>query len=384
MIFPSSPVALLQELVRIPSVNPSGDPGTTQVGEQACAEYVGALLRELGATVTFTEVEPGRPNVLGVFPSAHPSVKPNPRRLLLAPHLDTVSISGMTIDPFGGELRDGRIYGRGASDTKGTMAAMLWALRELRDELSQLPCEITFAGLMSEESGQFGSKACAEALSAADPDAPANIFVVVGEPTGLDIVHTHKGSIWATLRAEGKAVHSSQPDRGDNAITKMLPALRYFHEAGAARHLQAEDAVLGRSTVSIGTIRGGTKINIVPDLCEAEVDLRLVPGVHVAATKTALERDLATVAPGVRVTFTSAEPLRTDPTHPFIRRLENLGAKCIGAPWFCDAAIFASHGIPAVAIGPGSIAQAHTKDEWLAVDDLLAGAEFYARFLRAL
>src|SRR4051812_44601211 len=124
MSTPASAVELLQSLVRIPSVNPAGDPGTDKVGEQACAEYLVEILRDLGADVTLREVLPGRPNVVGRFPSDRPG-KP---RLLLAPHTDTVSVAGMTIDPFGAELRDGKIWGRGACDTKGSMTAMLWAL----------------------------------------------------------------------------------------------------------------------------------------------------------------------------------------------------------------------------------------------------------------
>ena len=118
-------VEILQTLVRIPSVNPDGEADKTNTGELACAQWVGEFLRTLGAEVTMEEVLPGRPNVIGRFPSADPR-----QRILLAPHLDTVSIGGMTIDPFGGDVRDGKLWGRGASDTKGTAAAMLAALDE--------------------------------------------------------------------------------------------------------------------------------------------------------------------------------------------------------------------------------------------------------------
>src|SRR6185436_532575 len=111
------------ELIRIPSVNPAGTPGTDGVGEEKCARYVERFLRSLGATAELRSVLPGRPNVVGRFPSDRPG-KP---RVLFAPHTDTVSVAGMTIDPFGGEVREGRVWGRGASDTKGSMAAMLWA-----------------------------------------------------------------------------------------------------------------------------------------------------------------------------------------------------------------------------------------------------------------
>ena len=127
----SNVVELTQALVRIPSVNPDGDPGTGCIGEQQCALYVADFLRAAGAEVTLEEVEPARPNVIGRFPT-HPSANGTPKpRILFAPHTDTVSVGGMTIPPFGGELRDGKVWGRGASDTKGPMASMLWALHEM-------------------------------------------------------------------------------------------------------------------------------------------------------------------------------------------------------------------------------------------------------------
>src|SRR5579862_8671110 len=149
---PGDVVELLQRLVRTPSVNPAGQPAGDHTGEGRCAEVVGDFLRLCGAEVWMQPVEPGHPNVVGRFPTRGGGKK----RLVLAPHTDTVNVDGMTIDPFGGELRDGRVYGRGASDTKGSMAAMLWALFELRDQIADLGHEIWFAGLMSEETGQSG------------------------------------------------------------------------------------------------------------------------------------------------------------------------------------------------------------------------------------
>jgi Acetylornithine deacetylase/Succinyl-diaminopimelate desuccinylase and related deacylases len=153
---PGSVVELAQALVRIASVNPDGDPGTDRTGEQACAEFVADFLQADGAQTALHEVHPGRPNVVARFAAA--AGKP---RLLFAPHTDTVSVAGMTIDPFGGAIRGGKLYGRGASDTKGPMASMLWALHECRDLLPHLTHEVWFAGLMGEEAGQDGAKALA-------------------------------------------------------------------------------------------------------------------------------------------------------------------------------------------------------------------------------
>lgn len=359
---------LLGDLVRIPSVNPDGDPGTDGVGEKACAEFVAGYLRQCGAEAWTEDVMPERPNVVGRFPSDRPG-KP---RLLFAPHLDTVSVLGMTIDPFSGETRDGKLWGRGASDTKGPMAAMLHALGECQEILPKLSHEIWFAGLMSEETGQFGAKALAE--------KEFFDFVVVGEPTELQVVHTHKGSAWLTLRSRGHAVHASTPERGENAIYKMLDALSYLRGELEKTFGTLHDEVLGKPSFNVGTIQGGSKINIVPELCEARVDMRTIPGQDIGP----MLADLAAKFPEIEQELKRSEPMRTEANHPVVKKLEAAGAKCTGAPWFCDAAIFAAKGMPAVAIGPGSIAQAHTCDEFITLSDLEEGTQFFQTFLQSL
>ena len=359
---------LLQALVRIPSVNPHGSPGIDHPGEQACAEFVGDFLHDCGAEVELREVAPGRPNVLGRFPANAPGKK----RLILAPHLDTVSVGGMVIDPFGGEIRDGKVWGRGASDTKGPMAAMLWSLYQLRDRIPSLGWEVWFAGLMGEEAGQEGARAFVK-QERAD-------FALIGEPTGRDIVYTHKGACWINLRTSGRAVHASAPDRGENAIYKMADVLCCIRDTIAPRLASQSHPVLGSPTISAGTIRGGTKTNIVPDCCELEVDCRTIPG----QDSEEIIQLLKAASPGLEVSIWRSAPLNTDPAHPLVQLLLKNGSQLAGAPWFCDAAVFAEAGIPAVAAGPGFIAQAHTNDEWISLEELDLGVEFYRGFLEAL
>jgi len=360
---------LLQALVRIPSVNPHGSPGVDHPGEQACAEFVAGFLREeCGAQAELREVAPGRPNVLGRFPSNAPGKK----RIILAPHLDTVSVGGMTIDPFGGEIREGRVWGRGATDTKGPMAAMLWSLRELRDRIPGLGHEVWFAGLMGEEAGQEGARAFVK-QERAD-------FALIGEPTGRDVVYTHKGAYWLKLRTTGRAVHASAPELGENAIYKMAGVVRCIRDEIAPRLAAQSHPILGAPTISAGRILGGTKINIVPDSCELEVDTRTIPGQDPGE----IVRLLKEASPGLDASVWQAAPLNTDPAHPLIQLLLKNGSRLTGAPWFCDAAVFAEAGIPAVAAGPGFIAQAHTNDEWIAVSELDLGVQFYRAFLEAL
>jgi acetylornithine deacetylase/succinyl-diaminopimelate desuccinylase-like protein len=369
---PGSVAELAQALVRVPSVNPDGDPGTDRTGEQACAEYIAEFLRGIGAEVSLQEVHARRPNVVARFPAG--GAKP---RLLFAPHTDTVSVAGMTIDAFGGEIREGKIFGRGASDTKGPMAAMLWALHDSRDLLPHLSHEIWFAGLMGEEAGQDGAKALA-AKEKFD-------FVVVGEPTDLEVVFKHKVDVTARIIATGRAAHSSCPERGENAITKLAAGLLSLEKALSAYFAKISDPVLGHPTFSIGTIRGGTKFNIVPDHAEAVIDLRLLPSQWKDGDAREVFEVMRSACPGLTVEkIAGSEALDTDPSHPLIAKLVEVGGKPAGAAWFCDAAIFSAAGTPAVAVGPGSIAQAHTEDEFIEVAALERGVEFFKKFLHSL
>ena len=259
-------VELLQNLIRIPSVNPDNDPGTDKVGESSIAEYLSALLVPHGFDVTLEEVLPNRPNVIARCPG--PTNRP---RIFLGPHTDTVGVSGMIFDPFCGDIKDGNILGRGASDTKGPMAAMLTALIENKTLLAELPIAIDFIAFMAEESSQHGSKHFAEW------HAEEYIFGIAGEPTSLDIVYTTKGSLWLTVVAKGTAAHASQPERGSNAIMTLARSLDHMNRKMANTLATFTHSVLGHSSFNIGTIKGGTRPNIVPDHAEAEIDIRTTP-----------------------------------------------------------------------------------------------------------
>jgi acetylornithine deacetylase/succinyl-diaminopimelate desuccinylase-like protein len=361
-----SVVDLCQALVQIPSENPSGSAAT--YGEEAIAQFVGEFLESLGARVEYEEIGPGRPNVYGLWPIPAGA----DRRILFAPHLDTVTVEGMTVDPFLSKRLDGRLYGRGSSDTKGSMAAMLWALKSV--DLSKLSVAVGFAGLADEEFEQFGAIACAARKMAE--------FVIVGEPTSLDVVYTHKGTAWLEIETQGKSVHASLPETGVNAIDRMLDTLKILRERFSQICPVQGDSVLGKATISTGRIRGGTKINVVPDRCYAEVDIRILPGQESMAAAVADFFQKQRISAIVRPIKISA-PLYTSPDHPFIEKLVALGSRLTGASWFCDAAFFALQGTPAIAIGPGSIAQAHTADEFIEIAELERGAEFFTNFLHS-
>lgn len=365
---------LLHQLVRIPSVNPDNAPGTDKTGEGWLAAWLAEWLERIGATVELDEIKPGRPNLIARF--APLDGRP---RILLGPHLDTVGVEGMTIEPFSGELRDGRLWGRGSCDTKGPMAAMLWGLNQNASALRDAPVAVDFVAFMGEESGQWGSRAFA-AKHGGDYE-----FAIVGEPTGLDIVHVTKGSLWATLRTTGRATHSSQPEKGENAVMKMVAALPAFESRMNGGLAPFTHPVLGDSTLNIGVIRGGSRPNVVPDLCEAEIDLRTTPPLIEAGGSLALVRKCLEGTPLELVDPHDSPPMETPADHPWIHRLRELrpASKPVGAPWFSDAAHLSSAGIPSICLGPGSIDQAHTADEFIEIAALEEGARFFGEVIQS-
>jgi acetylornithine deacetylase/succinyl-diaminopimelate desuccinylase family protein len=357
---------LLQDLVRIPSVSPPGDTGTESknTGEARIAEFVADFLRKLALDVELHEVEPGRPNVVGRFSS-----RGGRRSVALAPHTDTVSVAGMTIDPFGGEIREGKLYGRGACDTKGSLAAMLAAVANVvrRKEFREGGLDVSLCALMGEESGSHGARALLKRGFRAD-------FAIAGEPTNCRVVHTHKGAIAFKIITRGRSVHSSMPEQGESAIKKMAGVIDYLLGEYAESLKQIRDPILGSPAVNVGVIRGGSQLNIVPEYCEIEIDRRTVPRENYEEILQQLRKRLS-----VEVEIIGAcGPLYTDPQNPFVRAL---GQETVGAPWFCDAAFFAAQGIPAVAFGPGDAAQAHTADEFVELEEVFRAAQIIEDFL---
>jgi acetylornithine deacetylase/succinyl-diaminopimelate desuccinylase-like protein len=370
---------LLQELVQIPSVNPDhASPEQAHLaGEQRMADFLKTWLEGIGAEVTLEEIEPGRPNLIARF--APIDGRP---RILLGPHLDTVGIDNMTIEPFSGEIRDGKIWGRGASDTKGPMAAMLMGLKNNQAILRDLPVAVDFVAFMGEEASQHGSKHFAK------HHATEYAFAIVGEPTSMQVVQITKVSVWATLTASGIAAHSSQPEKGDNAILKLSRALLDLQQILAPKLATYTDEILGHSTMNVGVISGGLAANIVPNLASAQIDIRQTPSLYSAGGALQLLREvIAELRLPIDLTYAHENPpMETDTENPYIQKLLATApdTKLVGAPWFSDAAHLSAAGLPSICIGPGSIAQAHTKDEFIEIDRLLEGEKFFTDFIRGL
>jgi succinyl-diaminopimelate desuccinylase len=365
---------LLRDLIALPSVNPAFLPARDpRAGERRLAQFLAATAAQAGLDIEFQPVFSGRPNVLARL---SPRGKPR-RRILLAPHLDTVDALTPQFTPVS---RHRRLFGRGACDTKGSVAAMLSALCELARRC-QRPhdTEIIFAGLVDEENGQGGARALVRRGFKAD-------LAIVGEPTRLRAVTAHKGSMWLQLTARGKAAHGAEPARGRNAVHLMARIVHFLHTEYAARLRRRRHPLLGPPTVSVGSICGGTQPNIVPDECRIQVDRRTLPGEAEAPVQRELARLLGRRKLEAAITNAKAAPclpLETDANLPLVARfLQSLGQRHpAGVNYFCDASVLSHGGIPSVVFGPGDIAQAHTADEWVSLESLERGQRLLLRFL---
>jgi len=367
---------LLGELIALPSVNPAFLPaGHPRAGEQRVADFLAATAARAGLDVEFQAVAPGRSNLLARL---MPRGKVR-RRLLLAPHLDTVNA---TDEQFTPQSRNGRLFGRGACDTKGSAAVMLAAMAELAGS-RQRPgdTEVVFAGLVDEEHAQAGSRALVAGGFKAD-------LAIVGEATRLRVVTAHKGTLWLCLETRGKSAHGSWPELGRNAVHAMARVVDLLQTEYPAQLRRRRHPLLGCATISVGTICGGTQANIVPDRCSALIDRRSLPGETAAGVRREileiLRRRNLTVS-FVKDNLPACLPLETDSRHPLVACfLKSVGQrKPEGVRYFCDASVLGHGGIPSVVFGPGDIAQAHTADEWISVAELERGKGLLLRFLQA-
>ncbi|MFA5865272.1 MAG: M20 family metallopeptidase [Phycisphaerae bacterium] len=371
-------LSLLKMLISIPSVNT----GENQQGipEQAIAEFVGGYLKDIGMEVEWLRMPNGRPNVLGRWPGSK-----NKKVLILTAHMDTVNVEGMTSDPFAGKMHGGRIYGRGACDTKGSLAVYLWVLRAIADHRDMLDMDVQFLATCDEENGCVGSTWLTENnLIKADR-------VIVGEPTNCEIAIAHRGSIVLEFYTTGVSAHASVPERGDNAVYQMSDLINCLRKEWLAKIAQGAHPVLGNACASVTMIQGGLRYNIIPDQCKIVVDMRILPGQEPEAILQELEGILCplrqTDKVNYRICCQSHQPaLYTDPEIPFVKKLLQAGrevtgkAEPVGVPYFADSSQFARLGAECVLLGPGDIAQAHGACEFLELEQLYQSAEILLRF----
>ena len=372
-------VELLSELCRLPSVNPEGRdlPAlAAPYGEERVAAFVERYFAALGLGVERQSVHPGRDNVIVRLAGRAADAAP----LCLEAHMDTVGPEGIA-DPFVPRVADGRLYARGACDTKGSLAAMMLAVARLvrRGELPPRPVWLVAAA--DEEYGQTGVRRLVG-------EHRAFAGAIVGEPTALQVVPAHKGQFYLRIHARGKAAHSSAPHNGINAIYAMADVVAVLRRRSERDYPARRHPLCGSPVLTVSLIEGGISEHIVPDACTIALDRRTIPGETTASAVEEIRRwlaeDLGSAATSrldVVTPHHDAPPMQTAPEHPLVRALHRAvehtrgHAEIAGVPYNTDAGAFAAAGVPVVVFGPGDIAQAHGAVEYVAIAELQAAVD---------
>ncbi len=326
---------LICELVAIESVNPdlvAGGPG-----EGAIAGFVAAWLRSAGLVVSTVEPVPGRPSVVGVVRGSGGG-----RSLMLNAHMDTVGAGGM-VSPFAPRVEDGRVYGRGAYDMKGSLAAIMVAARRARD--LNLKGDLIVTAVADEEVASIGTSSVLEQFRA---DA-----AIVTEPTELCLCLAHKGFVWLEVETTGVAAHGSRADLGVDAIANMGPVLSGVRDLDQRLRTGPRHSLLGTGSIHASLIEGGQEMSTYPARCVVKLERRTVPGEdgrEIEGAKVLLERPPSELPADHRVSVAVAEAAG----HPEV----------IGVAYWMDMALTNAAGIPTVAYGPSGEG-AHADVEWV-------------------
>ena len=361
-------IQLLRDLVAIDSVNPLLVPGAA--GEAAVAAAVSDAMRRIGMDVELQEAAPGRPNVVGVLEGRAAG-----RSLMFCGHTDTVGVEGMTA-PFDPVQRDGRLYGRGAQDMKGGVAAMIDAARIVADA-GVARGRLVIAAVIDEEYASAGADALVSRWRA---DA-----AVVTEPTDLAIAVAHKGFAWIEVETHGRAAHGSRPAEGRDAIVRMGRVLLALEELDRALQRRSPHALVGTASLHASLIDGGRELSSYPDRCTLKLERRTLPG----ETPDQVLEEIRTV---IRSAGEEAEvrnlfhrsPLTCD-RDAGIARCVRSSAEAVtgrapreaGVQFWMDAAIFGEAGIPTVNYGPSGEG-AHEPVEWVDAESLVTCARVLA------
>lgn len=367
------PAVLAAELVRLPSENPPGD-------EAPCLELLADRLDGWGWALERVLSPAGRLNL-----AAHLEFgRPGPW-LALNGHLDVVPAgdpAAWSAPPYAGEIRDGRLHGRGAADMKAGVAALVWGAR-----LAQLSGRDLAGGLLlhlvsDEENGGAEGSACL-----VEPGRPGAAAVIVAEPTGLNLVVAQRGALWTRLRLLGRAGHGALSGPSGNAITALGPLLTRLAQWRPA----GEHPLLGGASLNPGRVRGGRRVNQAPDLCELELDLRFAPGQDPKALRRELAELAAEALAGSEVRcelepMLLARPYVLDPDDPWLRLVAQCATeargqavKTRGIKGMTDARFYVERwGIPAAVLGPGRGAQTHGADEFVDISQVRQAALIYA------
>jgi acetylornithine deacetylase len=368
---------LLGELIAIESVNMDYKGSTN--GEAKISDYVYKYLKTLGVNCAKEEVLPNRNNVICYIEGK------DKRGICFESHMDTVSINNMTIEPLNPIIKEGKMLGRGSADCKGSLAAMMYAIKILTKNNLKPSTNLYFIASVDEEYNHRG----------VDHFLKKGINLqgaVVGEPTQLDVITACKGVVRWEITTNGKAGHSSRPDKGHNAIYDMMELIYSIKNELIPSYKNTKHRLLGTPTFSVGCINGGTAVNIIPDRCSIEVDRRLLPG----ETSDSAKREILELINKLKEKNKILDIDISDPTTETIPMDTNINEKVVktsmesckkiigkskmkGVCFGCDASSFTGAGIPSIVLGPGNILQAHTENEFLYLKEVCQAAEIYSQ-----
>jgi acetylornithine deacetylase/succinyl-diaminopimelate desuccinylase-like protein len=366
-------VEWLSRLVSIPSVAPDqAGPRSGTPGEARLAGEIARWFSEYGGEVYTEEVCPGRPNVYGLWRGR------GDRWAAVDAHMDTVGVEQMTDDPFSGRVQNGRVYGRGAVDTKATLAVVL-AILEAMHQAGHMPePNLLVAATADEEVGARGALVFARWVREKGLSLDQ---LMVAEPTMCGPVYGHKGLSRLEFQVKGVSAHSSQPQLGQNAVVAaahLVLALEEEHQRLAATPPETD---LGPGTLTVSIIHGGHGLNVVPNICTVAIDRRVVAGEEPAEVSAALH-ELARRRCPLPVTadvLLEHRAFLQPPDTPWMRQLaEWSGSEPTIAPYGTNAWSYGGLAGECVVLGPGSIDQAHSDEEWVAVAELEKLAGIYA------
>ncbi len=360
-------LSILRELVCINSINPALELGGA--GEEQAARYVAAVLEGAGLKVYVHEPQPARVSVVGRLPGA----KPGPT-LMLNGHLDTVGVQGMS-EPFSARMEGGRVYGRGAYDMKGGVAASVGAAAALAEAGAPFCGELLVAAVADEEHASLGTL---DLLARYQLDA-----AIVTEPTHLEICLAHKGFVWMEVETVGRAAHGSRPDLGVDANLAMGLFLSRLKRLEQELRSRPPHPLVGTPSLHAGLLQGGTAPSVYAASCRVTIERRTVPG----ETETAILEEIRKLVdqlqsedPSFRAevrTLLVRDPFETDPHSPIVSAVMRASEKVLGqapsvcgqTPWM-DSALLARAGIDTAVIGPTG-AGAHAAEEWVDAESVV-------------
>jgi len=361
-------VKLLQQLVKINSENPPGN-------EREIAFFIRDFLDDLGVETKLMKFGKNRYNLIASIGKGN--------GLMLNGHMDTVPVGNVEnwkFNPFG-EIKNGKLYGRGAVDMKSGLACVLTALQNLIKRKVEFKRKLLLAFVGDEEVALAGSKFFVENYKEFLKDVK---YGIIAEPTNFSITIAQKGIADIKVKIRGKAAHGSGPELGDNAIYKacdFIQELRKLNENLKRR----KDALLGSGTINVGKITGGTKVNIVPDYCEIEIDRRIIPGETPQIAKKQIEKILKKLKiKGVVELLVSRLPMKIPENSLVVKTLKEItGAKTRGEAGYTEAELYYRKcGIECVVFGPGNPNLSHVANEYIKIKDLKKGCIIFEKIIK--